>query len=577
MSSKEFDSIGAIPIADQPTAPEEPATAEPAPAPPAAAPAMPRQTSHDQQPLHQPDDDLPPRRRPPRPLYYRLFWPVVAAGILLFLYLLGSQLVFPLAGPRLMAQYLEKKLDRPVTIARAEWRPLAGKLVLQNGIIGPRRSDPYDRVDPILSFRTLVADGGFFHLLRRGSLVRSLTIEQGYAHLVRTAEQNYNFPPPDRPLLSSRLLPGRVEIRHSRLEFSDQGHDPLFKVGLTAISGVLHRQPGSGGGEIKVDLSARGPGESTIRLQASLRPLAERNDAGLELELGRLPLPVLAPYLNGRLGAAIRQGYLDGQVRLTRDGRMVQIDQQFTLTALDLGPAEEGAEGLLLLQALLADREERLRLELPLTINLNRRDHPYLAAVAAFIAELREEAAGAPWALLDREMPDLALAGQISFAAGSAELSRDGGRSLDQLAAALGRRPLLALRLQGISDPACDQDALLAAREKQIREERRRAVTALARELAAGREADRPGAAPAPAEPPPSALLRPTAVSVGREELLALAGRRQEVVRQRLAMALGEEEAQRLLPATAIIATPAGPAAPCRAAVRMEPGHHPGH
>ena len=566
MSSKEFDSIGAIPIAeDQPAATEEPTP---------AAPAMPRQTTGDQQPPHQPEDDFPPRRRQPRPLSYRLFWPVVAAGALLFLYLLGSQLVFPLTGPSLMAQYLEKKLDRPVTIARAEWRPLAGKLVLQNGIIGPRRSDPYDRVDPILSFRTLVVYGGFFHLLRRGSLISSLTIEQGFAHLVRTDEQNYNFPPPARPLLSSRLLPGRVEIRHSRLDFSDQGHDPLFKVGLTAISGVLHRQPAAGG-EIKVALSARGPGESAIRLQGSLRPLADRNDAGLELELGRLPLPILAPYLNGRLGAAIRQGYLEGQARLTREGRTVQVEQQFTLTALDLAPAEEGDESLLLLQALLTDREERLRLELPLTINLDRRDHPYLAAIAAFIAERREEAAGAPLALLNREMPDLAIAGQISFAAGSAELSRDGGRSLDQLAAALGRRPLLTLDLQGISDPACDRDALLAAREKLIREERRRAVTALARELAAGREADPPGAAPAPAEPPPSALLRPTSVSVGREELLALAGQRQEVVRQRLVMALGEEEAQRLLPGSAIIAAPAVLAVQCQAGVRLEPGRRP--
>ncbi|MFH7319864.1 DUF748 domain-containing protein [Desulfurivibrio sp. D14AmB] len=538
-----FD-IGAIPIAegDLPPTQPEPEAAKEQP----ATPPLRGDSSPDEQGRSPSLKSGGPRRRAKYALPLRP-WPTVLAGIgLLVGYLLLSQLFVSLFLPRLLADYWSKNSGRSVTIARAEWRPLTMVLTLHNGIVGPRLSDPHDRVDPLLSFRTLRVSLRPTALFRSGQLFKELHLEQPFLHLARDEAGNYNL-----PWLATtsgdRLLPGELTIGNGRLIYTDQGFSlpsqpgarrGVFQEEAREISGGWQLGPKKGRPTtLEISLQAAGPGGAAIGLQGLLAlgsadPVAPTD---LQLSLQGLPLIAFAAYLHPLLAQEIDGGVLTMRAHFLRDSaRELKIDQWLEIGELRLGqqPASPRATGSWqLLQALLTDRNGNLKLHLPLKIESNHQNSPYLRELAAALDQMRQQAASNPQTLLAANHPHLVK--QIDFTPGSAELSREAGRGLDLLAAALGDYPLLRVEITGWAGFACDQEALRLREQKLITEQRRQAVTTLAREMAAGGEIT--------VTAQQLAGLRPENVTIGERELLELAAARQQVVRRRLAVALGVE------------------------------------
>ncbi len=567
MSINDQDPIGSIPIAgevpagDSPGRPDGDVTDK-------TPPAGEKSPGAGQQPPSSPPPRPRRRRRRPQRLPASLVWTTLIGIIALVLYLVGSWIVFPLTAPRLLAQSLEKRLDRPVTIARAEWRPLARQLVLHNGIVGPRKANPYDRVDPLLSFRTLILDVSFFSLFRLDSFFPSLVIDRGYVHLVRDHDKGYNFPAPST-FTDSHLFPARVDIHNSRLEYTDKSHELVFNGKLAAFEGNLQRSRVQNQG-LSFDLRGRGPETSALELQGVLRAGTDPGSKA-SLELHNLPLTALSAYLEPVLEGAFKGGVLNGGTEFIRHDDKLLLNQQFTVSSMELGRVPADNQALPLLQALLTVQGHQLPLDLAIALPLDHGDPPtYLDKLTAKLSDLLTAADDNPLALLARQLPELEITGQIPFVPGDHTLSRDGGRSLDQMATALGRRPLLTLHLQGISDPTCDLETLRGQKEQSVRQRLQQKATALARQLT-----DEHG------EPPPAdqsanndGIEQRGGGIVGRRELLALAGQRQEAVLRRLQAALEDDQKTRLVSdEPAIIAPPPFGERPCAAAVRLRPGY----
>lgn len=484
-------------------------------------------------------------------------WPSILAMIgLLLSYLLLSQLFVALFLPRLLADRWGKSLERSVTIARAEWQPLALVLTLHNGIVGPRLADPHDRIDPLLSFRSLRADLRPTALFHSGPLLKELHLEQPFLHLLRDQDGSYNLPWPGPAAGRSGWWPREVKISNGRLLYTDrsnsfptqpEGNRREFRGEVREINGGWRLDPANDpGGLLALDLRATGPEAAAIGLQGRLALGSSTTAGDLELTVQGLPLTALAHYLHPLLAQEIDGGRLTIQARFhPGPGPELHIDQRVELEELRLGSKLEHhreERSPQLLQALLSGRDHIVRLDLPLKIQTQRRDSPYLRELAAALDSRLEQAALTPLSLLAAKYADLVK--RIDFPAGGAELSREAGRNLDLLAAALGDRPLLRLEIGGVAVFACDREVLQLRREKMMAEQRRQAVATLAREMAAGGEitvtAEQIGS------------LRPENVVTGEPELLELAAARQQVVRRRLAMALGIENGDSAnLPATA--------------------------
>ena len=114
-------------------------------------------------------------------------------GLGLLIYLAASYFVLPYLIKSVATRALARQLDRPVTIGQVEFDPFTLRLTLINGIIGPRLSDPTDKVDPIFSFSELTLNLEALSLPQRAIICRELSINQPFIHLVHDQENAYNI------------------------------------------------------------------------------------------------------------------------------------------------------------------------------------------------------------------------------------------------------------------------------------------------------------------------------------------------------------------------------------------------
>ena len=492
----------------------------------------------------------PPAKRPPqrprrnRRLRYQsyLFKTALVCATLLLLYLAVSFLLFPLLAPEIMAGSLERKLGRPVTIARAQWQPFSGIMLLHNGIVGPLKNEPYDKIDPLLSFRNLRLKLNMSAIFKGDPLVEQAEVEHGFIHLTRDREGGYNLSLTHLLQLFHNRPPQRLTFEESRILFSDLEFTPPFTIELNEAKGEIRPDPANPE-SLSLLLEGSAPGGGELRLQGRIGNRNGEATARFEFSGTGFDPGLFSPYLTGVLSNNIEGGSVSWQGEIVRNGWDLALEQHLIFAQLTIGKPEGDGVNMTPYLIMHTDREGKLELPVSLKINLSHRDNPLRRELHSFFVQLAKEARQAPMEELAEQFPDLELKEEISFKPGRAELSRGGGATLDQIAAALNRRPLLGLKVQGFSDSGCDKKALMLQREENIRELRRQAVEAIARKLAGERENR---STPHSDPPIPREILNPKIPEVEPGDLLELAKQRGTAVIQRLEIAMGERGSTRL-------------------------------
>jgi len=169
-----------------------------------------------------------PRR--PKPSF---LWTCLKRTVGLFLVLglllgIGSPLLIPYLATTLLPQHLASALNRPVTIARAEFNPLTCTLTLRHLIVGPKLSKPDDPVDPLLSAGSISISFAPQRLLDR-EFACNLGAEHFFLHLVRQKDGGYNLGqtldellPGLPPVLPLPFSWNTITASNSRLVFDDE-------------------------------------------------------------------------------------------------------------------------------------------------------------------------------------------------------------------------------------------------------------------------------------------------------------------------------------------------------------------
>ena len=161
----------------------------------------------EEQPAHEPRAEEPaelesagpeevlPSLRQPRGKWSASWvkWPLISGILLYFIYILAGYLLVPYLFKSFLPHRLSVSTERPVTVGSAEFNPFTITLVLHNGIIGPRLTNPDDTVDPILSFSRCRIDFEISSLFRRGIICREFILDQFFLHLVRRSDATYNI------------------------------------------------------------------------------------------------------------------------------------------------------------------------------------------------------------------------------------------------------------------------------------------------------------------------------------------------------------------------------------------------
>jgi hypothetical protein len=192
-------------------------------------------------------------------------------------------------------------------------------------------------------------------------------------------------------------------------------------------------------------------------------PSADNLALELAVNFDQMDLTSVSPYAGRFAGRAISKGKLSCKLAYqVAEGRLtaahaILIDQ-FTFgekvasdETLDL-PFE-------LAVALLQDRSGRMRIDLPVSGDLNDPQFSLSGLVLQAFVNLIAKAATAPFALLGAVFGGEEL-NFLAFDAGGANLSGAAAEKLDALVEMLYERPALNLEIAGFADPASDGPAL---------------------------------------------------------------------------------------------------------------------
>lgn len=248
-------------------------------------------------------------------------------GLGLAIYLACGYLILPYLIKTVATRTLAHRLDRPVTIGQVEFNPFTLSLAMVNGIIGPRLSDPTDKIDPILSFSRLTLNLEAVSLPRRVLICRELSISQPFLHLVHDQKQGYNLSTllPDhrqpRPathmgadwlaaILARRYSINNITISKGEVLFDDLPtakvhHLEELDVSLPAITNTNYQN-----GHIEPHFSAvinGTPVEMSGQAQMTEGPMK----ASLSMKMTNLDLAAYQEYLPPTLGVKGLSGQAD--------------------------------------------------------------------------------------------------------------------------------------------------------------------------------------------------------------------------------------------------------------------------
>src|SRR5690606_4816758 len=176
-------------------------------------------------------------------------------------------------------------------------------------------------------------------------------------------------------------------------------------------------------------------------------------------------LETLSPYARRHLGHPLDGGGLDARLQYRIRDRRLEARHELVLREPVFGERTADAIGedlpLGLSLALLRDANGVVELSLSASGSLDDPDFSIAASLAGSFRKYVGEVAARPFERLARLVDGSAdRLTQVGFPAGSARLGEQELAGLRMLAAALGQRPGLALRIAGRADSQVDRDAL---------------------------------------------------------------------------------------------------------------------
>lgn len=259
--------------------------------------------------------------------------------------------------------------------------------------------------------------------------------------------------------------------------YIDNSTKPTMEIGLQSLSlAIKNLDSTRPDNDSPIHLAATTTRHSTIKIDGTARPLAEKVSFNLDGELKGFDLRNASPAVNKAIGHIIKSGQLDAELKLLAaegqlDSKIALSLYQFHIKARSKEDAAklDASLGMPLNQTLvlLRDKDDSIHLDIPITGDIN---NPNFNPMDAIVKATTKAATVTlitfytPYGLIyagGNVLFDLATAmnfDPIAFTAGSAELSGDNKQQLENLSKLLTEKPGIRLTLCGATN---QQDAFV--------------------------------------------------------------------------------------------------------------------
>jgi uncharacterized protein involved in outer membrane biogenesis len=263
---------------------------------------------------------------------------------------------------------------------------------------------------------------------------------------------------------------GQIAINDGSANFADFSLTPNFATAIQQLNGQIGTIDSRQAKPASVDVKGKVDRYAPVTIKGSVNPFDPMAALDIATSFKRVELTTLTPYSGKFAGFRIRKGRLNLDLHYVITKGQLKAENKVVVEQLQLGEKVDSADAvdlpIRLAIALLKDSDGKISIELPVTGDLNNPQFSVMPIVWQTLRNLVVRAATAPFKFIGGLISgggaqDL---GNVSFAAGSSELSKDSESALDSLAKALKERPALRLEIEGTAAASSDGPLLAAQR-----------------------------------------------------------------------------------------------------------------
>ncbi|KAA8558383.1 hypothetical protein FX985_04736 [Pseudomonas extremaustralis] len=267
---------------------------------------------------------------------------------------------------------------------------------------------------------------------------------------------------------------GQIAINDGSANFADFSLTPNFATAIQQLNGQIGTIDSRQAKPASVDIKGKVDRYAPVTIKGSVNPFDPMAALDIATSFKRVELTTLTPYSGKFAGFRIRKGRLNLDLHYVITKGQLKAENKVVVEQLQLGEKVDSADAvdlpIRLAIALLKDSDGKISIELPVSGDLNNPQFSVMPIVWQTLRNLVVRAASAPFKFIGGLITgggseDL---GNVSFAAGSSELSKEAEGALDNLAKALKERPALRLEIEGTA--AASSDGPLLAQERLERE-----------------------------------------------------------------------------------------------------------
>ncbi|MGM0787040.1 MAG: DUF748 domain-containing protein, partial [Thermodesulfobacteriota bacterium] len=273
------------------------------------------------------------------------------------------------------------------------------------------------------------------------------------------------------------ILIGGVRLDGGVLDFSDLSLPLPFAARVQKLRGGISRLSPGQEEPTRVDLEGQVEDYGQTRISGELNPWNPISRAQFDLVFENVNIPDLTPYAVQFTGRRIAAGRMDLDLGYVLDDGRLDARNSIVLRDLKLGERFEHPSAtnlpLDLAIALLKDSDGVISVDIPVQGNVNDPKFSFGPAIRQALTDILQGIVSSPFKLLaslvDGDPGELA---KVAFTPGSSEVAPPQRQRLDQLRAALDKRPELALKLPAPYAPDADRPALQRQRARAAMVER---------------------------------------------------------------------------------------------------------
>lgn len=259
---------------------------------------------------------------------------------------------------------------------------------------------------------------------------------------------------------------GSLSISGGSLRFRDERMSPAYVAEMSDIEGRISGVSQDPASRAEVQLRAGIEGVPVL-VGGTVNPLIHPVFADMRFTMSGLDLVPLSPYAVQYIAYPVEHGRLSADVAVKAENRVLDVDNHFTLSQIELGSRDNRPDApnypVKLGLALLQDMSGNVDLRLPVKGRLDDPEFRLGGVVMQAVLNLMVKVVTSPFALVGSVL-SLGAGGRdmryIEFAPGEARLNEAAEKDLRAVVEVLRQRPRLKLEVQGTAEPDGDTRGL---------------------------------------------------------------------------------------------------------------------